>query len=81
LNDARNQLSQALTNRAQAARNLLVARVRLALLPDLPITASGAGQSTATQQQQQLQQQRQQQQDTQSQAAAQQSNATGAPTF
>jgi outer membrane protein TolC len=82
LNDARNQLSQALANRAQAARDLLVARVRLALLPDLPIATSGAGQNTTTQQQQQQQQlQQQQQQDTQSQAAAQPPNATGVPTF
>lgn len=86
LNDARNQLSQALANRAQAARDLLVARVRLALLPDLPISTSGAGQSTTTPQQQQQppqMQQQQQQQDTQSQAAAQQqqSNMTGVPTF
>jgi len=46
LNDARNQLSQALANRALAARNLLVARVKLALLPDLPLQTQGVGQGT-----------------------------------
>jgi outer membrane protein TolC len=52
LNDARNQLAQALTNRAQAARDVLVARVRLALLPDLPLQTQGAGQINLSQQQQ-----------------------------
>ena len=42
LNDARLLLQQAETNRAQAARDLQLARVRLALLPDLPI-GSGSG--------------------------------------
>ena len=37
LSDARLLLQQALGNRALAARNLLVARARVALLPDLPI--------------------------------------------
>ena len=36
LGDARVQLQQALANRAQSARDLQVARVRNALLPDLP---------------------------------------------
>lgn len=40
LNDTRNQLAQALVNRAQAARDLQVARVKLALLPDLPVQAA-----------------------------------------
>ncbi|MCA9736253.1 MAG: hypothetical protein KC645_01365, partial [Gemmatimonadetes bacterium] len=31
------QLAQARANRAQAARNLLVARTRVRLLPDLPV--------------------------------------------
>jgi outer membrane protein TolC len=43
LNDARLLLQQAETNRAQAARDLQVARARLALLPDLPIGAGNAG--------------------------------------
>jgi outer membrane protein len=37
LSDARLQLQQAEANRSQAARDLQVARARLALLPDLPI--------------------------------------------
>jgi outer membrane protein len=61
-------LEQALANRAQAARNLAVARVRLALLRDLPLqSGTGAASSTqgaagAVQQQQQQQQQQQTQQ-------------------
>ena len=48
LNDLRIQLAQAQANRAQAARDLQVARMRLALLPSLPLgtgdgTAGGAG--------------------------------------
>jgi len=60
-------LEQALANRAQAARNLAVARVRLALLRDLPLqSGTGAASSTqgaagAVQQQQQQQQQQTQQ--------------------
>ncbi len=40
LSDARLQLQQAEANRAQAARDLQVARARIALLPDLPIGAT-----------------------------------------
>lgn len=44
LNDLRIQLAQAQANRAQAARDLQVARMRLALLPSLPLGAvSGTG--------------------------------------
>jgi outer membrane protein TolC len=60
LNDARILLEQAVTNRALAARNLQVARVKLALLPDLPLQTTGATQSQAqavTQQQSQSTQQ------------------------
>jgi outer membrane protein TolC len=48
LSDARYLLEQAQANRAQAARDLQVARARIALLPDLPLGAGapGAGQST-----------------------------------
>jgi outer membrane protein len=59
LNDARILLEQAVTNRALAARNLQVARVKLALLPDLPLQTTGATQSqaqSATQQSQASQQ-------------------------
>lgn len=45
LNDARLLLVQAQAGRAQAARDLQVARVRVALLPDLPI---GAGATPST---------------------------------
>ncbi len=40
LSDSRIQLQQAQANRAQAARNLQVARVRVALLRDLPLGAT-----------------------------------------
>ena len=62
LNDARILLEQAVTNRALAARNLQVARVKLALLPDLPLQTTSATQSqaqTVTQQQSQSTQQTQ----------------------
>jgi hypothetical protein len=52
-------LEQARANRAQAARNLAVARVRLALLKDLPLQSSGAAGAGASSQQQQQQQQQQ----------------------
>ena len=42
LSDSRISLQQAQANRAQAARDLQVARVRFALLHDLPISTSGA---------------------------------------
>jgi outer membrane protein len=43
LNDLRIQLAQAQANRAQAARDLQVARMRLALLPALPLGTVTAG--------------------------------------
>ena len=47
LNDLRIQFAQAQANRAQAARDLQVARMRLALLPSLPLgTTSGGAQGT-----------------------------------
>jgi outer membrane protein TolC len=78
LNDTRNQLAQALVNRAQASRDVQVARVRLALLPDLPVQTATAGQTNLSQQQQQQQQQQAQQQaPAQTQPAAQgQTNPT-----
>ena len=42
LNDVRIQLAQAQTTRARAARDLKVARVRLDLLPALPLAVAGA---------------------------------------
>jgi outer membrane protein len=46
LSDSRLLLEQAEANRAQAARDLQVARVKLALLPDLPLTTTGAATPT-----------------------------------
>jgi outer membrane protein len=60
LSQSRLLLEQARANRAQAARNLAVARVRLALLRDLPVQTNGATNSAAAQQQQQQLQQQQQ---------------------
>jgi outer membrane protein len=47
LNDLRIQQAQAQVNRAQAARDLQVARMRLALLPALPLATQASGASTA----------------------------------
>ena len=52
LNDARILLEQAVANRALAARNLQVARVKLALLPDLPLQTTGTAQAQAQSQSQ-----------------------------
>jgi len=76
LNDARILLEQAVANRALAARNLQVARVKLALLPDLPLQTTGATQAQAQSQasaQQQSQQSSQQAEAAQQQAQQQQS--------
>ena len=74
LNDSRILLEQAVTNRALAARNLQVARVKLALLPDLPLQSTGAAQaqSQSTAQQTQSQQSSQPAQAGQRQAQGQQ---------
>ena len=79
LNDARNQLSQALINRAQATRDVLVARVRLALLPDLPLQTQGAGQAASAQQSQQSQQSQAPQTQSASQSQMQQSAGQTSP--
>jgi outer membrane protein len=83
LNDARILLEQAVANRALAARNLQVARVKLALLPDLPLQNTGATQAQAQQTQAATTQQPQSQQgSSQTQTAQQQSQgqqATGIP--
>jgi outer membrane protein TolC len=74
LADARLLLQQAEANRALAARDLQVARVRVQLLPDLPLQVgtSGFGQGAVLQQQQQQFQQGQgDSQQTQSQQAPQ----------
>jgi outer membrane protein len=81
LNDARILLEQSVANRALAARNLQVARVKLALLADLPLQSSGAAgaqsQTQSTQSQQQSQPSTQPSQAAQQQAQGQQS--TGIP--
>jgi outer membrane protein len=53
LSASRLLLEQAKANRAQAARNLAVARVRLTLIRDLPIQATSGATTTNSQQQQQ----------------------------
>jgi outer membrane protein len=81
LNDARILLEQAVANRALAARNLQVARVKLALLPDLPLQGTSATQAQA--QSQAAAQQQSQESSPQAQAAQQQGQAqqqqTGIP--
>ena len=78
LNDSRILLEQAVANRALAARNLQVASVKLALLPDLPLQTGTTSQaSTSAAQQQQAQQSSQPTQAAQQQAAGQQT--TGIP--
>jgi len=65
-------------NRALAARNLQVARVKLALLPDLPLQSTGATQAQ-TQTQASAQQQSQQSSQQAAQQQAQQQTGTGIP--
>lgn len=68
LSESRILMQSAMANRALAARNLAIARVRLAVLKDLPLSAGGsqgsmdAGAQSGMQQVQQYQQQQQQQQ-------------------
>jgi outer membrane protein len=83
LTQSRLLLEQSLANRAQSARDLAVARARVALIRDLPINtmaigaAAQRGLQQQTTQQQQLQQLQQQPQRTQSAAAG----TTGAGQF
>jgi outer membrane protein TolC len=70
LNDSRILMEQATVNTALAARNLQVARVKLALLPNLPLQTSTSAQTA--QQQLQAQQQSTQQQNSQPQQNQQQ---------
>ena len=67
-------MEQATANRALAARNLQIARIKLALLPNLPLQ-SGAQAPAAAQSQQQ--QQTQQSAPQQSQAGQQQQTQQG----
>jgi len=77
LNDSRILLEQAVANRALAARNLQVASVKLALLPDLPLQTGATTQAATSAAQQQSQQSSQPTQAAQQQAAGQQT--TGIP--
>ncbi len=74
LNDSRILLEQSTANRALAARNLQIARLKLALLANLPLQTGTSAQSAAQQQlqQQSTQQATPQQQGTQQQGQAQQ---------
>jgi outer membrane protein TolC len=76
LTQSRLLLEQAEANRAQSARDLAVARARIALIRDLPIntTALGAAAQRAT-----AQQQAQQQQQPQQQAQPQRAQTAGNP--
>lgn len=76
LSDSRILLQQAQANRAQAARDLQIARARVALLPYLPLGAGGTGGGQQLQQQQQ-QPQQQQSQPQQQGGGAQQASAFG----
>jgi outer membrane protein TolC len=77
LSQSRLLLEQSLANRAQAARNLAVARVRLALLRDLPLQANGSGAGTTSPAAQQQQQQQTQTQRQPSTSAAGTGGSTG----
>jgi outer membrane protein TolC len=82
LADSRILLQQAQANRAQAARDLQIAQVRIALLPDLPLNLNLGQQGGAAQQQapqQQFQPQQQQPQTQPQQAAQAFSTAGGVP--
>ena len=73
LTQSRLLLEQAVANQAQSARDLAVARARIALLRDLPLNTQalgGAAARAAPQQQQQQQQQPEQQQQPQTSTAA-----------
>ena len=72
LNDSRILLEQSTANRALAARNLQIARLKLALLANLPLQTGTSAQSAA---QQQLQQQSTQQATPQQQQGTQQGQA------
>jgi outer membrane protein len=76
LNDSRILLEQAVANRALAARNLQVARVKLALLPNLPLQSTGSSQTQAQSQSTATQQSQTQQTSQPAQAAQQQAQGT-----
>ena len=77
LSQSRLLVEQAVANRALAGRNYAVARVRLALLKDLPLQAAGAAGGTSGAGAQQQQQQQQQQQRATQQSASGQASPIG----
>jgi outer membrane protein len=79
LNDARILLEQAVANRALAARNLQVARVKLELLPDLPLQGGGASQAAQNQPSPAEQAQQSSQQQQAAQQAQSQQQQSGIP--
>jgi len=83
LTQSRLLLEQAVANQAQSARDLAVARARMALIRDLPINTNALGaaaQRSAAQQQQQPQQQPQQQRTQSSAAGSTGAGQIGSPT-
>ncbi|MEO8334844.1 MAG: TolC family protein [bacterium] len=80
LTQSRLLLEQANANQAQSARDLAVARARVALLRDLPINSAALGATAQRATAQPQQQQPQQQQRTQSTAAGTTGAAPGSPT-
>ena len=86
LTQSRLLLEQAVANQAQSARDLAVARARVALLRDLPLNTQALGGAAARaapqpQQQQQQQPQQQQQQQAQTSTAAGQAGAGQSGSF
>lgn len=79
LNDARILLEQAVANRALAARDLQVARVKLELLPDLPLQGTSATQAQAQSQAAAQQQSQQSREQAAAQQQAQGQQQTGIP--
>jgi outer membrane protein TolC len=76
LNDSRILLEQANANKALAARNLQIARIKLALLPNLPLQSGTSAQGSAQQQTQQSTQQSATQSQTMQQSQQQQGSLT-----
>jgi outer membrane protein TolC len=80
LSESRNLLQQATANRAMAARDLQVARIRLALLKDLPLSSEGGAASGGQSPQQRPQQQPQRPQQPAAGAGVAQTGFGGGPT-
>jgi len=78
LTQSRILLEQSLANQALGARDLAVARARVALIRDLPVNAAAFGAAGAAAQQQQMQQQQMQQRQLQQQGAQGSARSAGA---